>query len=544
MKLEADAWTAAFFAPLIEMRSPVPTSGEVKKFGSQEFLDDSMAKLVKEIAEKYRFFHWFLEFPDVFAAGGFDVILGNPPWDVRESDEDEFFAEKCPEIAHQQGNKRKMAIQALAKENSFLYGSWIQQKRAFESEIKFLRQSKKYPYLSGKVNLYGVFSQLACQLINDEGRVGVVIPTGIATDDSHKHFFSDLVERNTIISLYDFENKEGLFRGTHRSYKFCLITIAGCHTPRSEFAFCLHNINDLRDKTRQFILTKDDINLVNPNTGTCPIFRSHIDAELTRKIYQSVAILINERTNLNPWGVSFRQGLFNMTSDSKLFRTSEELCSEGFLLDGNQFEKGEEHYLPLYEGRMIDYYDHRCATIGISNKALFRSGITLESSLSEHINPNFVAQPRYWINKINLQDQIKNNGISRNWFLGFKDVTSPTNKRTAIFSLIPQVGVGHTLPLVLIEKANSIYIAAFLANMSTFILDYIVRQKLGGIHLTYNYLRQVPVLLPITYNNLKDILVPFILELTYTAWDIKAFADDLWREADEPLRAAFKRQWD
>jgi hypothetical protein len=161
---------------------------------------------------------------------------------------------------------------------------------------------------------------------------------------------------------FDFENKEGLFPAVHRSYKFSLVTLGKLkQTAATTFAFFLHNPDHLKEEQRLFELTKEDFSCLNPNTKTCPIFRTRRDAKLTRSIYKRVPILVNESSGENPWGVKFLR-MFDMTNDSHLFKDKQSLEKEGFVLQGSLFVKGDEQYLPLYEGKMLQLFDHRGAS--------------------------------------------------------------------------------------------------------------------------------------------------------------------------------------
>jgi len=245
----------------------------------------------------------------------------------------------------------------------------------------------------GEINTYPLFAELALNIMNEEGRVGIILPSGIATDDTTKFFFRDLMDTRTLASLYDFENRRGIFPGVHRSYKFCLLTLTGNGRPQgqgAELAFFLQQVTDLKDGARLFVLSRDDIALLNPNTRTCPIFRSQRDAEITKAIYRRVPVLIKDGPpEENPWGVQLRQGLFSMANDSHLFRTCIQLEAEGWRLVGNIFRRGEEVYLPLYEAKMMHYFDHRWAT--------YEGTDTRDITLSEKGNPDFLALSRYWV---------------------------------------------------------------------------------------------------------------------------------------------------
>jgi len=290
---------------------------------------------------------------------------------------------------------------------------------------------------------------------------------------------------------------------------------------------------------RLFTLSPEDFALLNPNTKTCPVFRTRQDAELTLAIYHRVPVLWREAQavpNLpeeNPWKVVLRQGLFNMTADSGLFRTREDLEAQGFHLVGNRFVRGEEVYLPLYEAKMFWHYDHRFAT--------FEGKDTRDVEPGEKEDPTFLPLPRYWVPKGETEARLRKAGWERKWLLSFRNIARSTDERTVIFAALPRVGANNNA-LLLLSKASRA-VLAFFANFNALPLDYVVRQKVGGTSLTFHYLKQFPILPPDRYTP-KDLrfIVPRALELAYTAWDLAPLAQDVWEEADEGLRGAI-RAW-
>src|SRR5262249_27873714 len=157
---------------------------------------------------------------------------------------------------------------------------------------------------------------------------GCIVPSGIATDDTTKALFQNLIQTRTLASLYGFENEEFLFPAVHHSTKFCLVTLTGGKRPQAEtdFVFFARHTDDLGDNQRHFTLSGEELALLNPNTRTCPVFRWRRDADLNKAIYGRVPVLLREgMPALSRWGVTFKQGLFNMASDSGLFRTAEQL---------------------------------------------------------------------------------------------------------------------------------------------------------------------------------------------------------------------------
>ncbi|MFS8794506.1 endonuclease domain-containing protein, partial [Synechococcus sp. R55.8] len=270
----------------------------------------------------------------------FDVILGNPPWERIKLQEEEFFASRNTAIARApNAAARKRLIADLPQTNPALWHDYQRALHGAESTSRFLRGSGQYPLTGrGDINTYSVFAERVRNLLSPRGRAGIIIPTGIATDATNQFFFADLVEQGQLASLFDFENREALFPGVHRSYKFCLLTLTGGRTPTdaTTFTFFATHADHLRDPRRVFTLTADDIARINPNTRTLPVFRTRQDADLTRAIYQRVPVLVNEHTGENPWDVRF-MAMFHMSNDSHLFRTRAELEKQGYQLVGNVF---------------------------------------------------------------------------------------------------------------------------------------------------------------------------------------------------------------
>lgn len=535
-RLENDLWTAAFFWPIPARDAgtlPAPTQQVLRDLRSGKTQGhEKVLKQVRRIAKAHHFFHWALQFPDVFdrAESGFDVVLSNPPWDQMQADGQEFFAASRPDIANAPNMAaRNRMVSTLTTEDPALYQAWIDFCRKSDAEKSFMHTSGRYPKTSfGRLNTAPLFAEFSRQVISKLGRVGLILPTGIATDSFNQYFFQSLIDENVLASLYDFENRRAIFPGVHHSYKFCLLTLRG-HTPPTpvpaQFIFFALDVADLLDPDRRFSLTSDEIALLNPNTRTCPIFRSRRDAELTKAIYRRVPVLIREGPpEENPWGIKFML-MFMMNTASHLFRTRPQLEQAGWRLEGNRFVSGEKIYLPLYEAKMLHQYDHRWAT--------FEGGEVRDVTGNEKTNPEFVALPRYWVKSIEVNNRLE--AMPNQWLLGFRDIARSTDERTAIFALIPLSGVGNNAPLALSTYQNQ-RIAALLASvMSSLVADFVARLCVGGTHMNFFIAKQLAVLAPQTLEqecawarpvSYADWLLPRVLELTYTAWDMQRFAQD------------------
>jgi len=540
-QLLADAWCAAFvWKKCKEPNRPYPILDDLlRKIEQNPFhCPKWMEEEIRQLAGQYQFFHGHLAFPEVFANGGFDAVLGNPPWERVKLQEKEWFAERSPEIANApNAAARKRLIEGLKAGDLTLYQQFQEDLRQAEGESHFLRNSGRYPLCGrGDINVYTVFAEGMRNQLDAAGRMGCVLPSGIATDDTTKFFFQDVVDKKSLVSLFSFENEEFIFPGIHHATRFCLITMGSGYYPTTQladFVFFARQVEHLKDPERRFTLSPEDIALLNPNTRTCPIFRSKRDAELTKAIYRRVPVLIKEGPpEVNPWGVKF-SAMFHMANDSHLFRIQEQLEKENWQLKGNVFERDGERYLPLYEAKMIHHFDHRWGTYDGQTEAQANQGKLPELDEAMHADPNLLALPRYWVPNDEVNSYLNDNW-EKEWFIGFRDVTGATVSRTVILSLIPQVAVNHKLPLILVRSLDNV--VSLISSLSSFVLDYVARQKIGGTSLTFFYFKQFPVLPPTTYTQpclwsgngetLHDWILPRVLELTYTAWDLEPFAQD------------------
>ena len=521
----ADFWTSAFFLPLTRQTASLhnPTQGALLRLQLGMSDDEGLRKNVNEIAEKNAFFHWSLMFPTIFTGRtdpGFDCILGNPPWDMLQIEEKQFFAEYDPEIALLDGEKRKQAIENLKKTDPTLLQKFETAKHHSDAQNTFVRESSRFNLTAnGKLNLYSLFAEINRNLISSKGRTGFIVPSGIVSDDTTKAFFGDLVEKQQISSVFDFENSQPIFEGVHRSYKFCLMTLSGKPVHNADFIFFATNTSQLSDPQRRFNLDPAEIAMFNPNTRTMPIFRTRADARLTEKIYRHVPVLINEQTEENPWKIQFKQGLFNMTSDSGLF-----------------FDQPAPGRLRLYEAKYFHHYDHRWST--------FEGGSTpRDLTLSEKQDPNFQIRSRYYVAESEVRRRVPA-FWKHQWFVAFRNITNVTNERTAIFDIVPFTGIGHSAPLVFIESRRTDLSILLTSCLTTLSFDYCVRQKLGGTNMTYGYLRQFPAIPPSAFSE-ADIrfIIPRAFELLYTSNDLKPFAEDLWNETDDSMHIRFLQQW-
>lgn len=521
LKGEADLWTAAFFWPIGKETDPSlsPTHATLTdlRSGSPSLFTINCIQAASGICDRVGAFHWPLTFPEVAAAGGFDVVIGNPPWERIKLQEQEFFAAKDPAIAGARNKaERQKLITQLPSTNPSLANAFTDTKAQSENEALFVRESGRFPLTAvGDVNTYSLFSEHFRALLNNAGRAGLLIPTGIATDDTTKAFFSSLITMQALVRIIGFENEAFIFPAVHHFVKFCTLTMAGSENKvlRPTFSFFCRRIDQILQQQRSFELSREDIALLNPNTRTLPLFRTRIDADLNRKIYQRVPVLENEATGENPWGVRFLR-LFDMSIDSKRFRNA---AGSGLV--------------PLYEAKLMHQYDHRWAT--------YSGDAVRDFTDDEKCQPSLSVAPRYWVEQAEVDKALTKTDKSgtvlwkwnRDWLLGWRDITNATNERTAIFSVLPRMGAGDKILFFFVEDRYLSRVPALIGAANSLIYDYACRQKIGGTSFKYFSMRQTPVIPPASYaDDDLDFITPRVIELVYTAHDIAGFAFDVLRE--------------
>jgi hypothetical protein len=412
----ADTYVAAFLAPKrADAGDTVPLSGDLWGVLSGQPPRPAVLDAAHALCREHQVFHWWLAFPQVAARGGFSVMLGNPPWERIKLQEEEFFATRSPLVA-QARNKAERAqridwlrqglllhrvapdveeAEGLTPPNRAemaLYASFIAARRAAEAASLFAHAGGRYPLTGvGDVNTYALFAETFLQATRSEGRAGFIVPSGIATDDSTKRYFSELVASQRLVSFFGFDNARRIFPAVHPDTPFALVTI-GLASQSVQLVHYVLSVEELYDPRRRFTLTADEFSLINPNTRTCPVFRSERDAALTKKLYRAAPVLIREavtdgdgnllQPEVNPWGIRF-QAMLHMSNDSGLFADA-------------PAPPRQPPRLPLYEAKMIHQFDHRWATYvpGAAGEVE-----TADVSDAQKADPAFTVRPRYWVDE-------------------------------------------------------------------------------------------------------------------------------------------------
>lgn len=527
-RLWADAWCAAFvWKKTKEFLYPITEEAfrriERNPFSVAPWMRDETQRL----AQQYQFFHWHLAFPDVFRlpregekpeseqagwSGGFHVILENPPWEKIQIEEKLFFSSVEPRIAEASAAQRKQLIRQLAEKSPPLFQQYREALRSTSGQTHLVRGAGAYPLVGkGNVSTHTIFIELVLSLVMSRGRIGLIVPSGLATQDSQKDLFRFLVKTGKLHCFYDFENREGIFVGIHRSFKFCILIIGEQKEGRGlQFAFYLQDVRDLNEANRRFFLSYNELQKLSPNTLSCPTFRNNSEVRILNTIYQHASIILSDDGEIDPWGWHSWQ-MFNETHEAEALRGWTENWEN-------------ENLLKLYEAKFFHQFDHRYTTCELlAETSTFRSVDHVEKH-----NPHFVIQSRYCVGSHIWQQRVTP-ASSSNWIIGFRKIARATDERTAIFTVLPKSVTGSQTP-VATTKESAPLVACLLANLNSFIFDFATRLKVGGTDLNHFIVHQLPVLTPTFYERdvpLKRVdIAGNVLELSYTAWDLEPFAKD------------------
>ena len=538
----ADAWCAAFLGP------KTPDAEAVTHRTLTAIADgtapDQVADAVDALATRHRLFHWHLEFPDIFPltddgtlggpygwTGGFHAVLGNPPWERIKLQEQEFFAARDPEIASaKNAAARKRAIAALAEAQPELLAEFSAARRQSEAESQFLRGSGRYPLCGvGDVNTYSVFAEHFRGTLAQRGRSGIITPTGLATDATTAAFFADTVSAQRLAAFYDFENEAKSFDGVDHRVRFAVSSMTGGErVPEVRLAFVVRHVADV--PARRFPLAAEEVLLLNPNTGTLPVFRSRRDAEVTLACYRRHPVLVRAGGR-NPWGLRFGT-MFHMANDSGLFRTPDDLTGRSADFDGWAWTRDEQRWVLLYEAKMLSHWNPRFSTYADATQAQLNVGSLPRLTPEQLDDPAVESLARYWVDETEVEKAVPGRW-DRGWLLGWRDIARASDVRTFVPSVLPRAAVGNKFPIAF--PADPAAAPLLQSVWSSLAFDYISRQKLSGTGMTYFIVKQLACPEPAAFDGtpawsdapLAAFVRPRVLELAYTSYRLAPYAVDV-----------------
>jgi hypothetical protein len=516
LKHQFNRWTAVWFWPTENEDNPIISP--LNFFSDDEKIKD----IVRGLKWDHKFFHWELEFPEVFSISGkegqtgFDAIVGNPPWDIQKPNSKEFFSNFDP-IYRTYGKQEALRRQkSMFQESSDIEGQWIQYNAVFKALSNYVRnlnepydisltrkkdnealkrlwrlkrskQPSKHcestPYSlqgSADINLYKLFLEQSRHLLKDGGNLGMIIPSGIYTDKGSTDLRKEFLEKSEWEWLYGFENRKKVF-DIHRSFKFGpLIVKKGGKTQAVKCAFMRHDLSDWEDQNPEYIeVTIDKIKRFSPDTLSFMELKSDMDLKICEKIYSDRPLLGNQVEG--GWNVKFATE-FHMTNDSHLFTSRNKLEKMGILKPDDdvrdprvQVKLWQNNFSCIIEGKNIHQYT------------------------------NTWAEPSTMVSLKNIDSYYSRGERNINQFISKKviirQIAASTNMRTSISSLLDENSTtAFSTRVIYLEETNlGICIPAL---FNSFVIDWLLRLT-GNMNLTTTLLN-VPV--PCKYEYLEKLI--------------------------------------
>lgn len=509
--------------------------------------DPAAAKVVREQTGAYHFLHWHHVFAEVFENGGFDLVVGNPPWERLKFQEKEFLAGRTSQRLPTAAARRRY-IETRCREDA-AFARELAVARARSADITAaIRANPTFKHSArGDINAYTLFVELGQWLLAPQGRLGMIVPSGLLTEATTSRLRKFLLQNHAIVAAYEFENLESMFPGVDRRFRFCLLHICR-HDTRppnqivANYVLGARKIAELDQQGRRLALTTEEVARQSPQTWSIPIVRNRVDAELSARLHR---LMPSPPTcERNSWGLQFTR-LFDMSRDASLFCAYNKLARSGAkpTTSGLLVDRAGELWAPVYEGKMVDMLDHRAADIRLSPDNIHRPQQPVPLANEDKLDPKRRAQAFLWCRLAEVR--AKRLAWDRQWLTVAKRVTSVTNSRTLRVAVIPwgDVALSYTLYAVTCAKRHHKQAPLVAACMCNLVTDYLVRQKTTQTSLTVGVLSQTPILGPQAWaspcpwqpeQSLADWASPILAKLVYTADATKAYAQDLNPKTDAP----------
>ncbi|MFP3868503.1 MAG: Eco57I restriction-modification methylase domain-containing protein [Desulfobacteraceae bacterium] len=450
---------------------------------------EDVGEKVQNYQQRHHFFHWPLEFPEVFGPEGqhgFDATVGNPPWDIIKPNSQEFFSAYDPDFRRYNKQEANKVAARLRQANETIRQRWEDYIQFFAEQSLYVREPAAYQALgSGDLNTYKLFLERFFRLLRPQGRLGIVVPSGLYTDQGCLSLRQLFFSQSKIDFLYGFENRRGIFN-IHRSFKFVVFgTEKGGKTEAFKCAFMEHEPERLAEIDANALkMQVEHVKKFSPDSLSVMEFKNQRDIDITSIIYSDLPLLGNREKN---WNVKFNREL-DMTIDSHIF-------------------KNYKTEFPLYEGKMIWQFD------------------------------SFFEGPRYWVDF----DEANETLGQAFWEVGkyrvaYRDIAATTNERTLISTIIPPAFHGNKLPTVtpylqgVWKGPNDLEALWLTAIFNSFCIDFIIRQKITTT-LNFFYMYSLPVARLTLNSNLaiKNIFLYIIARAARLICTAQEFAD-LWNK--------------
>lgn len=569
LRLAFDTWCAIWFWPGDALDwLPPPASLHDPASGALE--------IVTRLRDEHRFFHWELEFPDVFTAtgSGFDAIVGNPPWEIQKPNSKEFFSNVDP-LYRTYGKQEALRAQVRYFEgDAAIEHDWLAYSARFKSFSTWNRHvafpfgdprderdacslsrsgaesgrlhdmwrlqrarhagyaDETHPFRhqgSADINTYKMFVEAGRALLRDGGYLGFIAPSGLYTDKGSTQLRRLLLDKSRWEWLFGFENRQGIF-DIHRSFKFSAIIVRkGGQTGAIRTAFMHRAVEDWQEAERHVLAyPRERVAQFSPRSSAILEIRSERDLEVLEKMYRNSVLLGDDSPE--GWGIKYSTE-FHMTNDSNLFPPRTEWERKGYRPNEYGMWIGPDGSiaLPVYEGRMIGQFDfsEKGWVSGRGRGAVWREVDFVQKAI----------EPQFLMGLATYESQIANDNVNQGQpKLGFMDVSSATNARTMIAAIIPDAPCGNKVPILRVRDVGTTL--GLCGVLNSFAYDFQLRRRLGGLTLNYFIIEETALPAGVA-RRVVEALFPVVRGLSAVG---PAFAPS-WHALGDRGATAWKRQW-
>lgn len=505
----ADLWTAAHFWSA--EAGPAPTTGDYHD-ALEGTADAGLLDIAGSISRDLNPLHWSLAFPDIRDRGGFDLVIGNPPWEQFKGEGIEFFRDLRPDIASMTSEHRDDAIDALADSDASLHQRWVRYKAAQDRMAWWAKTSDRYTRTNNEPNTYILFTEHAADLAGGRGHVGLVVKTGICADEGPSEIWQQLVDAGRVREVRDIVNSGPggvlVFPDVAPVERFCVLVLGPERGDTTfEASMLNYGVESARDReTRTW--DRDLLTTINPVTRTLPSPASNEELDVLIDLHRTNPTLsYADPDEGNPWGLVYHR-LFDSSIAKKdgLLLRREALEVDGWVMredrvmvgpdtartDGpmdlfsgtdQEGDGGQVLALPVYEGQMANIWDHRRKTFeGYTGKKKYGPKPHLpEVIVEQHADPGFEIEPRYWMYQRHVIDRLAATA-GDDALIAFRNVGAVwTNRRSAKAALFPRYPALHGLPVFSAPRDRVFGALAVLNSLS---FDFVVRSHIPGANMS------------------------------------------------------------
>ncbi len=402
---------------------------------------------------------------------GFDVVLGNPPWDTMSPDVKEFFGRFDPQVRFSEKERQERIVDGLLKSPD-IAREWDTHQRNLYAAVHFIKNSGRYRLFAegnlgkGDFNVYRMFVETALDRTSVGGYSAQFVPENLYNGPNAAAIRRELFDRTDLEVLLGFVNTGAIwFKDVHTAAKFCLyVARRGSSTTRFLTAFRVCSLDALSPTNFNRLMM--DVSLVrelSPDAMAIPELDSQAAIDVSVKIYARWP-KFGDTTRWIPAREYMRE--VDMGTDRELFNE-------------------ERDGLPVGEGRMVSQFDHR------AKGYLSGRGRSAEWEDLPFDSPRKAIRPQWWIARNKLPEKVLER--VQQYRIGFCDVASPTNERSLVSAIIPpDVVCGHSVPTILLQDAAHWQLVLWVAAANSFAVDYLVRRKVS-LHLSYTILDTIPI---------------------------------------------------